>query len=174
MQNSALLELFSFGSICVLVFCLLFLVVELFKIKNPVKTYIEKYHSQIIFFIAAGATFGSVLLSIYFKFPPCELCWYQRMFLFPIPIMAFIATLKQHTETRLYIFVLSFIGAAIALYHSLLQLSIFKTVPAFCNPNSVVDCATPTFVYFGFVTIPLISFSVFLLLMICSYEYKKK
>jgi disulfide bond formation protein DsbB len=173
-MQETLLKLFSLGSIGILIFCFLFILLEIFKIKNPVKTCILKAQTELIFFVSLFATVGSILLSIYFQLAPCELCWYQRMFLFPIPIIAFIATVRKDLNSRIYMLTFSVIGLIIALYHSFLQLNVFKTVSAFCNPNSPIDCSVPAFVYFGFVTVPVISFSVFLLLVITTYAYTKK
>ena len=173
MQES-LLKLFSLGTIVLLVFCIVFILLELFKIKNPAKEFLLKAQTEIIFFVALFATAGSLLLSIYFKLAPCELCWYQRIFLFPIPIMAFIATLKKDLNARIYMFALSVGGILFATYHSFLQLKIFKSESIFCNIGATVDCATPDFIYYGFVTVPVISFAVFLFLLITTYAYTKK
>jgi len=128
----------------------------------------------LILITSIGATFGSLLLSFYFKLAPCDLCWYQRIFLFPIPVIVLIALIKKDLSARVYIFALSCVGLLIAGYHSILQVQIFKKDSVFCNTASVVDCATPDFVYYGFVTVPIISFCVFLVTLILSYPYEKK
>ncbi len=173
MQES-LLKLFSLGTIALLVFCVVFIILEIFKIKNPAKELILKAQNETIFFVSLFATTGSMLLSIYFQLAPCELCWYQRMFLFPIPIIAFIATLKKDLNARVYMFALSVVGILFATYHSFLQLNILKSVPVFCNPDAPVDCSVPQFIYYGFVTVPVMSFAVFLFLLITTYAYTKK
>lgn len=173
-MQDTLLSLFSLGTIATLAFCVVFLLFELFRIKNPFKTAIMSAQTEITFFIGLFATAGSMLLSLYFQLAPCDLCWYQRMFMFPIPVLAFIATVRKDIGARVYMFALSLIGLLFAGHHIFLQLNIFKSVPAFCNPASTVDCATPDFVYYGFVTVPVMSFALFLLLMITTYAYTKK
>jgi disulfide bond formation protein DsbB len=172
-MNEPLLQFFSFGAILLLAGCAIFLALEIFKIKNPFKAILLKAQNETIFFFSLFASACSLFLSLYFQFLPCELCWYQRVFLFTIPFISFVATVRGDLNARLYTFVLSSVGLGIALYHTLLQANIIKNVPVFCNPASAGDCAVPDFMYFGFVTIPVISCAVFLTLLICSYVYKK-
>jgi disulfide bond formation protein DsbB len=152
----------------------MFVLIEIFKVKNPVKNFILKYRFKLISVVSCASVIGSILLSVYFKLAPCELCWYQRLFLFTIPIISIISLWKKDQIAHLYVFVLSTIGAGFALYHSLIQLSVFKADSVFCNPGAVVDCALPAFTYFGFVTVPVISFATFTLLMILSYAYTRE
>lgn len=173
-MQETLLKLFALGTIALLAFCAVFLILELFKIKNPIKSLLFKAQTETIFFVSLFATGGSMLLSIYFQLAPCDLCWWQRMFLFPIPVIMFIATIRKDIGARVYAFALAVVGMLFAIYHSMLQLNVFKKDSVFCNPNSLVDCSVPDFVYYGFVTIPVMSFAVFLLLLIISYAYTKK
>lgn len=166
------LQLMALGSIALFAFVLLYVVLEIFKIKNPFKKIIQTHSLQLIYVTSFGASIGSILLSLYFLLEPCELCWYQRAFLFSIPVISFIALIKKDISAKVYVFYLAIIGALIALYHSLLQTSLFKDESFFCDLTAS-DCTTSAFVYFGFVTIPIISLSVFLLLIILSYESKK-
>lgn len=172
-MNETLLQLFSLGALLLLAGCTIFLLLELFKIKNPFKTILVRFQNEAIFFFALTVTVLNIFLSSYFQFAPCELCWYQRVFLFAIPFISFIAAAKNDLNGRLYVFVLSALGLVVALYHTLLQAGLFQKVAAFCNPNSAIDCAVPYFTYYGFVTIPFMSCVVFLSLMIASYVYKK-
>ena len=172
-MNEPLLKFFSFGAVILLLGCALFILLEIFKVKNPIKALLVRFQNETIFFFSLFASACSLFLSLYFQFSPCELCWYQRVFLFSIPFMSFVATIRGDLNARLYVFVLSAVGLGIAIYHTLLQANVIKNVPVFCNPSSAVDCAVPDFMYFGFVTIPVISCAVFLSLMICSYVYKK-
>jgi disulfide bond formation protein DsbB len=173
-MQEQLLKLISFGAIIILFFNTAFILIESFKFKNPIKDFISKYQLNIIFIFSLASVLGSILLSVYFKLPPCELCWYQRVFLFTIPIVALIGVYKKDIQARTYVFVLASIGTAISAYHSLIQNNLFKSDSVFCNPNGGVDCAIPAFTYFGFVTIPVIAFATFTLLLILSYAYSQK
>ena len=173
MIDEPLLQFISFGSLVLLALCAIFVVLELLNVMNPVRSLLVKYRFQIIFFFSLFATASSLFLSLYYQLAACELCWYQRIFLFTIPFVSFIAVLKNDASARVYTLVLSAVGFAIATYHSLLQVGLLKGTPAFCNPASPIDCATPAFVYYGFVTIPVISAITFLTLIILSYVREK-
>lgn len=173
-MNDALLKFLAFGSLCMFAACALFVLLEVFRIKNPAKTLLVRFQNEIIFFFSLFAAAATLALSLYFQLAPCELCWYQRLFLFSTPFISFIGAVRSDPNARLYAFVLSAIGACIAIYHTLLQAGIFKSVPVFCNPSSAADCSTPDFIFYGFVTIPVMSLAVFITLMILSYAYKKE
>jgi hypothetical protein len=57
---------------------------------------------------------------------------------------------------------------------SFLQSKIFSSGEVFCNPNAAINCAIPYFTYFGFVTVPVISFAVFFLISYIAYAPNKK
>lgn len=172
-MNELLLKLISFGAILLIAFSFVYIILNSFKISNPIKTFFYKNKLELLFIVSLIATIGSLLLSFYFKLEACELCWYQRIFLFPIPVITLIALIKKDFGAQIYAYWLSVIGLFFASYHSLLQSKIFAADAVFCNPNSVIDCAIAEFTYFGFVTIPVISFSVFILLTCIAYESRK-
>ena len=172
-MNEQLLQFFSLGSLLLLAGCVIFILLETFRLSNPAKKILVLFQNETIFFLALAMTVLNLFLSIYFQFAPCELCWYQRVFLFAIPFIAFIAAVRNDLTGRLYVFALSTLGLVVAAYHTLLQAGLFQKVDVFCNPNSLIDCAVPYFTYYGFVTIPFMSCVAFLSLMIASYVYKK-
>lgn len=174
-MNDLILKTISLGAIVIIVCVLCLMVLDFFKIQNPIKKIKTQYRLEMLFLVSLAGTVGSLLLSIYFKLSACELCWYQRVFLFCIPVITAIALLKKDTKAQVYVFWLSIIGLLLSTYHSLIQSGLFASSDAvFCNPNALINCAVPAFVYFGFVTIPVIAFSAFLLLSYISYESYKK
>ena len=173
-MNESLLKFFAFGTILIFLFLLCCLILDFLKIKHPIRKIINVYKLELLFIFSLSGTVGSLLLSIYFKLTACELCWYQRIFLFTIPIISMIALYKKDILASVYIFWLSTIGFILAFYHSLLQSGLFKKDTVFCNPNSFIDCSIPSFTYFGFVTVPVIACGIFLILMYISYGTSKK
>lgn len=172
-MNDLLLKFISLGAIFLIVLSLTHIILNSFKASHPSKNFFSKYRLKLLFFVSTVAVMGSLLLSFYFKLAACELCWYQRIFLFPIPVITLIALMKKDYKAHVYVYWLSVIGLFFASYHSLLQSKLFATNTVFCNPNNVVDCAIAAFSYFGFVTIPVISFSVFILLTCIAHESEK-
>lgn len=173
-MNEPLLKFFSFGTILIFIFIICCLILDILKIKHPIRNIIATYRLELLFIVSLLGTVGSLLLSIYFKLLACELCWYQRIFLFTIPVISMIAIYKKDIQASLYIFWLSAIGFILAFYHSLLQSGLFKRDTVFCNPNSFIDCSVPSFTYFGFVTVPVIACAIFLILLYISYGSSKK
>lgn len=172
-MNDIILKVISLGAILIILKVMILTILDVFNIKYPMKDIVPKYRLEFLFLISLMGTVGSLLLSLYFKLAACELCWYQRIFLFTIPVISLIALLKNDVKAKAYVFWLSLIGFCFALYHTLLQSGLFSRDTVFCNPNSFIDCSVPSFVYFGFVTVPVISCAVFLVLLYVSYERKQ-
>jgi disulfide bond formation protein DsbB len=174
-MNEVFLKFISFAALFLIIALIVHIILDIFKIQHAGKRLIATYRLELLFLISLVGTVGSLLLSIYFKLQACELCWYQRIFLFALPILTAIAIIKKHIHAHVYVFWLALTGFLFALYHSLLQTKLFITSDAvFCNSNAAIDCAVPAFTYFGFVTIPVISLSIFLLLVYISYEHRQK
>ncbi len=174
-MTDIVLKIISFISILIIIKFFLLLILDIFKVQYPFKNLVLQYRLHFLFIISTVGVLGSLFLSAILGLQVCNLCWYQRIFLFPIPILALIGIYKQDAHTRLYIFALSLVGFGFAWYHSLLQSSIFKRDAVFCNPNStLIDCSIPSFTYFGFVTVPVISAAIFILISYVAYTKSKK
>lgn len=111
----------------------------------------------------------AVLTSLYFseirQFPPCVLCWYQRICMYPLVVILFIAILKKDTYVPLYVLPLSITGTLIALYHNLLY---YNIIPEAITPCMLgVSCTTRFIAWFGFITIPFLSLIAFLVITAC-------
>lgn len=109
----------------------------------------------------------SVAGSLYFSeikgYAPCELCWIQRIGMYPLVIIYGVALLKRDIKIALPGLILSGIGLLFSAYHYLLQKwPAFQQVGDTCG---IIPCRTQYINYFGFITIPLlagIAFSVIL------------
>lgn len=108
---------------------------------------------------ASGATLGSLFFSEVMELPPCSLCWYQRIFMFPLPLVLGAALLPYDPRGSRYGLVLAAAGAAIAVWHNLLYLGILPESAAPCSQG--VSCAQPTFTLFGVLSIPAMSLLAF-------------
>ena len=83
------------------------------------------------FAMALVATLGSLFLSEILKLPPCVLCWYQRVLMYPLAFIIGIGILRGDKKLYQYVLPLASIGWLIALYHSLLQ---WKIIPESAAP----------------------------------------
>jgi len=89
---------------------------------------------NLIFMIATIGTVASIYFSEFLELPPCDLCWYQRVFFYPILIISGIAMWKKDKFAHNYILVLSLIGLPIAVYHHLLKVTTwFGKETVFCG-----------------------------------------
>ena len=112
-------------------------------------------------------------MQYYDNLSPCLLCWYQRIFMYPIPLISLITILKNQkiSDVADYILGLSAIGFAIALYQHLLQvLPSGALIP--CDASG--DCAVRCVFEFGFVTLPWMSLTVFAALFLTALIARKR
>lgn len=128
------------------------------------KEFIKKNALLGVFTVSLVAMLGSLYFSEIAHFPPCVLCWYQRITLYPVVLITGFAIYKRSREMLLPAFVLVSIGWIIGLYHNLLY---YKLIPEAAAPCiNGVSCTTKYIEWFGFVTIPLLALSASTLILI--------
>lgn len=134
------------------------------------KDLIKKYALYDIFTISLVATLVSLYFSYILGWEPCVLCWYQRIFIYPIVIVSGVAILYKDTKVARYILPLSILGGLIAFFHNLLY---WKIIPeTFVPCKNGVSCTAEYLSLFGFVTIPLLSLIAFILISYLAILYK--
>jgi disulfide bond formation protein DsbB len=106
-----------------------------------------------------GATLGSLFFSEVMELPPCKLCWYQRIFMFPLPIILFMGLFPFDRRAVRYAMPVAVVGALIAIYHLLLQAGVIPESISPCSEG--VSCADIDFQLFGFASIPMLSLFAF-------------
>lgn len=115
-------------------------------------------------FVSLVATLGSLYFSEIRLFLPCELCWYQRIAMYPLPIILGIAAYSNDTKISKYVLPLSMVGGTIAFYHYLLE-----KVPGLASVKPCsqgIPCDVAWINWFGFITIPFLSLVAFILITI--------
>lgn len=101
------------------------------------------------------STLGSLFFSYVVGFAPCVLCWYQRIFLFPLVILLAMGLFPFDKSVIKYALPLAIAGWLTALYHNLLYSGI---IPESIQPCSQgVSCTEKYIDLFGFITIPMLS-----------------
>jgi disulfide bond formation protein DsbB len=104
----------------------------------------------IICMITTGAMVGSLYFSESVGFAPCKLCWYQRIAMYSIAIISFVAALRNDKNIVRYTIVLAPIGLVVSTYHYLLEW--FPTLETnVCSLD--VPCTAVWFRELGFVTL---------------------
>ncbi len=120
-----------------------------------------------LYFSNYGDPVANIAQSTLFPFagglPPCLLCWWARIFMYPIVFMSGVALATNDRAVAKYILPLSILGTVLTGYHYALQkfyvMDLFKC-------SSFVPCSETQVNYLGFITIPLLGFVAFLLITI--------
>ena len=114
--------------------------------------------------VSALSTVGSLFFSEVMMLPPCILCWYQRICMYPLSILLFIGLLKLDGSVFRFSFPLTLVGWVIAVYHNLLY---YKILPESASPCvKGISCTTVQLEWLGFITIPLLSLLGFTTILI--------
>ena len=109
-------------------------------------------------FIACIATFMSMYFSERLFLEPCELCWYQRICMFPLVIILGRGAWKRDCTSISYAIPFVLAGFGLALYHMLMQ-EVFHFDPiGLCD--FVHECSHPQFVHFFGMSLPIPVLSV--------------
>lgn len=112
--------------------------------------------------VALLATAGSLYFSEIRGYTPCTLCWVQRIFMYPLIIIVGIAIVQKNVQIAATTLALAITGGAISLYHYGLQkLSFLSDAAPACGQ---VPCTGQYINYLGFITIPFLALTAFILI----------
>ncbi len=132
---------------------------------------VETLHYAILF-QAGIAMAGSLFFSEVMDLPPCLLCWYQRIAMYPIVILVALGIVRNERKTYITVLALSLPGLAISIYHNLLY---WKILPESIAPCMLgVSCTTKFFEWFGFITIPFMALVAFIIINVLAFISLKK
>jgi len=109
--------------------------------------------------IAMASTLGALFFGEVMKLPPCSLCWYQRIFMFPMALVLPFALLPFDRKVARSVLPLAGVGLSLATAHVLLVEGVLPERLAPCRQG--VPCSETVIEWFGFVTIPLLSMVAF-------------
>jgi len=123
---------------------------------------IDRQGDYAIWVIAIAAMLGSLYFSEVRGLPPCTLCWYQRILIYPLVAIFAVAIYRKDRVAAYYAMPLVAIGLIISFYQSLLQWGVIKESLVNCTVNSAVSCSSAQVNWLGFITIPFMSFLAFL------------
>jgi disulfide bond formation protein DsbB len=118
------------------------------------------------FLVGLTATLGSLYYSEFAHFIPCKLCWFQRIGMYPMPIILAIAALRRDRGIWHYVIPLATIGSLISIYHY--QLERFPSQShGFCTLEA--PCTTVWVWMFHYISIPFMALSGFLLIGVLTW-----
>ena len=114
--------------------------------------------------IVTLSALGSLFFSYVMGFAPCVLCWYQRIFLFPLVILLAVGLFPFDKSVVKYSLPLAITGLLVAIYHNLLYAGI---IPESIQPCSRgVSCTEKYIELFGVITIPMLSLLSFITVIV--------
>ena len=131
----------------------------LFGLRVPLRTlrrWIWGYELWLAFLVAALATGGSLFFSEVAHFVPCELCWFQRICMYPLSITTLLMALADDHRAARYLLPLPLVGAGVSTYHLFVENGVVKQTQA-CLLSAPGGCATKWINEFGFMTIPTLA-----------------
>ncbi|MCD9025358.1 disulfide oxidoreductase [Cohnella silvisoli] len=120
--------------------------------------------------ISVVATAGSLYLSEYLHFTPCSLCWYQRIFMYPMTILLGIASARNQTQIVPFVMPMVVIGGGFSIYHIFIQEMPHSGSVASCGP---VSCMEDVLNAFGFLTVPMLALTAFVLIFIALLQIRR-
>ena len=124
------------------------------------------------FIVSLIATLGSLFFSEIMNFIPCSLCWYQRIFMYSLVFLFLTNLLFPDDKIFKYSILLILMGWSVSIYHNLLM---FGIIPENLSPCvQGVPCSTMYINWLGFITIPLLSFFAYTILLILILKIKNE
>lgn len=142
------------------------------QIENSQATKPSNILPYLAWIIALVATVGSLFFSEVMQLPPCVLCWYQRIAMYPLIVIIGVGIIT-HDGSRMksYALPLCLIGLAISIYHNLLY---YGLIPESITPcTEGISCTSRQIEWLGFITIPLMALTAFVGVALCLILYKK-
>lgn len=159
-STNTLLSLGTIAGQIFLVVVALYLVVT----QRPI-VWLGKHGMKLAFFTSLVAMSASLFYSQYVGFPPCDLCWLQRVFMYPLVILLGMAWVKKDLRILDYSLVLAVIGGAVSALHNYMYYS-DGGLNALCQLSGLgVSCVKRYVFEFNYVTIPLMSLTAFALVI---------
>ncbi len=139
------------------------------EMRDAILDSVAGYELWMGFGVATVATLGSLYLSEVAHLVPCKLCWFQRIFMYPLVIVLGVAAWRRDASVRLTTVLLSVIGAAIAVYHYAIQ-----RYPSLgggsCDASA--PCSAAYIWQWNFVSIPYMAASAFGLILVLMFALR--
>ena len=129
---------------------------------------------KLIGFLAIFSTIWVMIYQLHYELAVCELCWWQRIFMFPIDIIVLVSLYYKTKTNHIIIGILSAFGIFFAGYHYYYHFRgwvLGEIVSLPCSVGGLLPACTDNngILQFGFVTIPFMALIVFMAILWLSY-----
>jgi len=175
-MNDIIIKVISLLVLAAQLGIIIYFIMAAFRVKSikKVNFFVSKNGLLLSFVFSLLATLGSLFLSNIVGLTPCELCWFQRIVMYPQVILFGLAFWKRDSHIVIYGAILSFLGLILSGYHYLLQINLAPIATTCSILKSSSSCNSVSIREFGYITIPLMAFTAFLLLFLVQIILIKK
>ena len=122
--------------------------------------------------VALVAMVGSLFFSEVMQLPPCVLCWYQRIAMYPLVLIIGAGIVMRDRRVKFYALPVALAGLSVAVYHNLLYYGLIPDSVTPCTQG--ISCTSVQIEWLGFITIPLMAADGVCLISVCLLFYKSK
>jgi disulfide bond formation protein DsbB len=133
---------------------------------RDVRAFLGKNALLLGFLVSLVAVAGSLFYSEIVGFEVCVLCWWQRVFLYPLVVIFGIALWRRNQSAFVYVLPLTILTTIVALYHVLANMWGISLLP--CTAEGAA-CSKVFVNAFGYITIPIMSLTVCLYIFILAW-----
>jgi disulfide bond formation protein DsbB len=139
---------------------------------EQVDCFLKKWYRELAFVIGLGATAGSLYTSQILEWQVCGLCWFQRVLMYPIPLILGAAIFSEARKIKFSILPLTLIGFFASIYH---YISIVVDPTRACG--FYLPCTMKYQFFIGFTLrprhLPLLSAIAFGLIAVLIWKYEE-
>lgn len=135
---------------------------------------IRRYAVHLAFLVSVVAMSGSLYFSEVKHFAPCDWCWYQRILMYPLVLILGISIWKKDHMVHRYVLPISMLGATMGTIHYLEQKAGLLTRLFGDTCSNGIPCSGMYINWGGFITIPFLSLTAFILIFLLMSLHKKQ
>ncbi len=136
---------------------------------RSVVAWVGKHSILLGFLVALASISGSLFYSEIVGYPPCVLCWWQRVFLYPQVILFGAALLKKRNDVFVFSVPLVVLSAIVSFYHEYVYLGGTSLLPCTALGGA---CSKIYVLAYGYITIPMMSLTAALFLILLAFYHK--
>lgn len=132
------------------------------------EAWLKRYAVALALLVSVVSMLGSLFMSNIMDWFPCHLCWWQRIFMFSIPLILGVLLLMRERRATLAVLPGAMVGAAIGAYHWWGQVSTSGTACAvsFDATGAISSCSESYVMFFGYMSIPMMALTGFVAIII--------
>jgi len=161
----------SIGTLFLQIVSVLLIVMIATKDKGGLAKWFADKSLVLVFAVTAGSMLASLFYSEVIGYLPCLLCWYQRIAIYAIAIVALVAIIKKTSnDVWKYITTFGFLGLIVAIFH---VFSRKTNSEIFDCSASGPSCLQELFTKFGYIDIPVMSLTILAFVLILALNRKR-